>query len=131
MPTISFLNVQQGDKSVFFDDDVSEKRAELAENVLKLLHSGYALFLIHGQDAWRVRGYDAQLNEWILLSSPVRAPQSKSEDETASSATEGGQIESVSPQRSRRGRPRRSDRRQPRRSARGTEVSAIAPTAGG
>ena len=55
MPTLTFLNVVEGDKSMFFEDEAPEKRAELAQKIMELQKSGYALFLIHGKDAWRIR----------------------------------------------------------------------------
>ena len=123
MPTLTFLNVVEGDKSMFFEDEVPEKRAELAQKILELQKSGYALFLIHGQDAWRVRGYDDKENEWVLMSSPVAAPTDETNRSIEEVIADPAEVSSPAPQRKRGYKPRRS--------AKGTEVSAVAPTAGG
>lgn len=127
MPTLTFLNVVEGDKSMFFEDEMPEKRAELAQRVLELQKSGYALFLIHSKDAWRIRGYDDKENEWILMSSPIAAPRQREtrEEATMTESTAGTPIKPGNARRMRR------TRAQSRTAAQGTEASAVAPTAGG
>lgn len=62
---LDMLSSQHGDKSriITEGDDSPEKRAELAEQIIKLIRSGHFVSLSDGS---KVVGYNAETNEWII-----------------------------------------------------------------
>jgi len=64
---MDYLSTLTGDTSLTIDDKDPEKRAELAKHVTELLQKGYAVFVQDGDETFKVKGYDAEENEWILV----------------------------------------------------------------
>lgn len=64
---MDYLSTLTGDTSVTIDDGDPDKRAELAKHVTELLQKGYQVFVQKDGDTFKVNGYDAEENEWILV----------------------------------------------------------------
>ena len=64
---MDYLSTITGDTSITIDDNDPEKRAELATHVTELLQKGYAVFVQDGDSTFKVKGYDAEENAWILI----------------------------------------------------------------
>ena len=62
---LDILSSQHGDDSriITEGDDTPLKRAELAEQIIKLIRSGHFVSLSDGS---KVIGYNAATNEWII-----------------------------------------------------------------
>jgi hypothetical protein len=119
--TLEVLSTFRGHTSVYLEDpeDV-EQRAKLGKRIKKMQQEGFVLFLINkNRDTYRIKGYDAQSNEWILFGTQVETPP-----QTQVSGEEVAETQPA-PKRG-RGRPRNA-----RVSAEGTTAGAVAPTAGG
>ncbi|OGG58433.1 hypothetical protein A2765_05805 [Candidatus Kaiserbacteria bacterium RIFCSPHIGHO2_01_FULL_56_24] len=63
---MDYMSTLTGDSSIVINGDDPKKRAELAKHVTELLRSGYAILLQDGEKAYRIKGYDAETNEWII-----------------------------------------------------------------
>lgn len=64
---MDYLSTLTGDTPLTIDDGDPEKRAELAKHVTELLQKGYAVFVQDGDNTFKVKGYDAEENAWILV----------------------------------------------------------------
>ena len=64
---MDYLSTLTGDTSITIDDNDPDKRAELAKHVTELLQKGYAVFVQDGDSTFKVKGYDAEENAWILV----------------------------------------------------------------
>lgn len=65
---LDVLNTLKGhDKEkISIEDNDPRKRKALAKKIVDLIRDGFAVILADGQ---RVRGYDADANEWLVASS--------------------------------------------------------------
>lgn len=64
---MDYLSTLTGDTSITIDDNDPDKRAELAKHVEELIREGYAVFVQDGDSTFKVMGYDAEENAWILV----------------------------------------------------------------
>lgn len=112
MIELEIMSVVSGHSTMHIEDVEPKKRVELAKTVGTLLKGGHIVFLIQGEESRRIKGYDAETNEWILLSTPHKKPKTGTEQDVPATG------------KKRRGRP-------PRISAEDTKATAIATTAGG
>jgi hypothetical protein len=55
---------------MYIEDVNPKERAKLAETIMNLLKEGHALFLIQGEETRRIKGYDQESNEWLVLAEP-------------------------------------------------------------
>ena len=56
-------------EAIVIKDDNPKKRKALADKIVALIKDGYSILLADGR---RVRGYDAEANEWLVVSSDRR-----------------------------------------------------------
>lgn len=89
---LDILSTTRGhDKQVItIEDDDPSKRAALAAKVTELIRDGFSVLL---SDGARVRGYDAETNEWLIAAqkkSPDKRVKAEGQTATAVAPTAGG-----------------------------------------
>ena len=115
---LEVMRIVEGHSNMYVEDVESEKRAELAATVDILIKKGHFVFLIQGEEARRIQGYDAESNEWIVLATAQLKPNTTPTEEVVVEEGTG---------KKRRGRKPKTERIP----AAGTRATAVAATAGG
>lgn len=118
---VSVLNVNAGDLKLSFNSKNPIEVEQARQVVRDMLHRGYLLFA-YLDDQWvRIREFDDKTDEYLVAWGPA-APASS---EPPTQTYPNGEPE---PPARRPGRPKGSKKRVP---ARSTNVTGVAPTAGG
>lgn len=122
MIEIEVLNCTQGDNPIYIQDDNPSGRSKVAETIDGLLKQGHAIFLIRGQDSFRIKGYDPESNEWLILSEAKPVPE----------AVDNATAEPAETPKGKPGRKKGSYGNYTKRmSAGSSRVTSVAPTSGG
>ncbi|QQS22601.1 hypothetical protein IPM19_03140 [bacterium] len=85
---ISNLHASAGDKEKIYED-TPEGRAQVAEEITRLIKEKATCFLEVGKEHFKITGYDQETNEWILVGPTKRAP-SRNTDVLVVSPMAGG-----------------------------------------
>ncbi len=115
-PDVSVLNCGAGDMTFSFDEKDPLECARAERVVKDMLKRGYLLFAKVDGEYTRVHTFDEKRREYVIADGPESAP-------AASDPPPSAEPEPKVVKRG-RGRPRRIP-------AKGTPVTAVAPTAGG
>lgn len=75
---ISTLCCQKGDINIETDETDPEQRKLFAEQIVGLLVKGAHITVTNAEnETFRITGYDAEKNEWILSASSLKASSAK------------------------------------------------------
>ena len=72
--TLQFLSSIMGHSEMYIKESDPTKRAELAEQVRELIRKGNIIFLIQGEETRRIKDYDAETNEWVVIATAQEVP---------------------------------------------------------
>lgn len=76
-----------GHSTMYIEEDDPEERAEFATKIDAFIREGHTVFLIKGDSVVRVKGYDPEANDWIVLAAQQAKPKTVRVSARATRAT--------------------------------------------
>lgn len=70
MITFEVLSATRGHTTMYIEEVSPEERGKLAKTVQSLLQEGHTIFLMQGDETYRIQGYNPQTNEWVVHTTP-------------------------------------------------------------
>src|SRR5204863_2897802 len=71
LPGLDVLNTGYGDVELRFNPDKPDEVQKAKETITDMLKRGYAIFVLQGQETFRVRKFDVNRNVYIIGSTPA------------------------------------------------------------
>lgn len=89
-PGIDVLNTGYGDFELRFDPNKPDEVQKAKETITDMLKRGYAIFIRHGNETFRVKKFDVNRNVYIIGSTPAEEVPITEAKATAVGRSAGG-----------------------------------------